>query len=87
MNPEVLRVGLYALGSLLVFVGGLDDALVAMSLPALGLLSASVAKVIAMAGAGLVGYARTARSLGDFKIADIADKVAAGLTPVKPETK
>lgn len=87
MNPEVLRIGLYALGSLLVFVGGMDDALVSMSLPPLGLISASVAKLIAMAGTGIIGYARTARKLGDFKLKDVSDQLRDTLVDGKPAVK
>jgi len=86
MNPEVLRTGLYALGSVLIFVGGFDDILKSAGLPVLGLLSPSIAKLMAVAGAAIVGYAKTAKRLGDFRLQDVSDALRDTLAPPKPAT-
>lgn len=84
MSSEALRAGLYALGSMLVFVGGLDDALVLAGIPALGLISAGIAKILLAAGTLAVGWAKTNRFLGDFKLADVSDALRDTVSPPKP---
>ena len=59
-----------AIGATLIGVAGFDDALVAAGLPALGILSAGVNKILFAVGTFAVGYAKTGRLFGDFSIKD-----------------
>lgn len=83
MNPEALRAALFAAGSTLIMVGGLDDALIAAGIPALGLLSATVSKLILALGTLMVGYGKTAKSLGDFRLSDVSDALRDTVAPAK----
>lgn len=87
MSSEALRAALYAIGATLVAVGGFDDALVAAGLPALGILSASVSKVVMALGTLAIGYAKTGRFLGDFSIKDVVGAQLKEAAAPKPEQK
>lgn len=83
MSPEALRAALFAAGSMLIAVGGFDDTLVAAGLPALGLISAGVAKILMAAGALMLGYAKRAKALGDFSLADVSEALRDTVAPAK----
>lgn len=70
-----LRNGLFALGGLLVFMGGLDGASAAAGLQPLGLIPANIAHLLGMVGAAMIGYAKTAYSLGDATSKDVVAQV------------
>jgi len=60
---------------MLVLVGGMDDALTAASIPALGLISAGVSKVLMALGTLMVGYAKRAKVFGDFSLKDVSESL------------
>lgn len=61
-----LRNVFFIVGGIFAFVGGLDAAMVAAGLPPLGFIPSNIAHMLAMAGAGLVGYAKTGGIFGDL---------------------
>lgn len=83
MSPEALRAALFAAGTMLIAVGGFDDTLVAAGLPALGLISAGVAKILMTVGALMLGYAKRAKALGDFSLKDLSSELQGVLAPAK----
>lgn len=87
MSSEALRAALYAIGATLVAVGGFDDALVAAGIPALGIISAGVAKVVMSVGTLAIGYAKTGRFLGDFSVKDAVGAQLKEATAAKTEVK
>jgi hypothetical protein len=84
MSGEALRAMFYAIGSTLILVGGLDDALVAAGIPALGFLSATMSKAIFGLGTLAVGYAKTGRIVGDFALKDVSQALRDTVAPAKP---
>lgn len=70
-----LRNGLFALGGILAFVGGMDAASVAAGLQPLGLIPANIAHLLGMVGAAMIGYAKTAYGLGDASAKDVVAQV------------
>jgi len=87
MSPEALRALFYAVGAMLVAVAGFDDGLVAMGLPALGLISAGVAKMLLAVGTLAIGYARTGKLFGDFSIKDVVGEQLKQAAESKPAAK
>lgn len=71
MSPEALRAAFYAIGATLVAVAEFDDVLVAASIPALGIISPAVSKVLLAIGTLAVGYAKTGQLFGDMSIRQV----------------
>lgn len=87
MSGEALRAAVYTIGSMLVLVGGMDDALVAAGIPALGLISAGVAKVVMALGTFAVGWARTGKTFGDFALKDVSEALRDTVAPANTTRK
>ena len=85
MSPEALRAACFTIGSMLVLVGGMDDALVAANIPALGLISAGVSKILMALGTLAIGYAKTGRLVGDFALKDVSQALRDTVAPAAPE--
>lgn len=71
MNPKLLRLGLFALGSMLAALGGADMAFEAVGGEAPHVLPQGLAAALGGLGTWLVGYATTAKKLGDVPVAQI----------------
>lgn len=72
---------------MLVLVGGMDDALVAAGIPALGIISAGIAKMLMAAGTLAIGYAKTGRLVGDFALKDVSEALRDTVAPAKPSAE
>lgn len=72
---------------MLVLVGGMDDALVAANVPALGLISAGVSKILLALGTLAIGYGKTGRLFGDFKLTDVSEALRDTVAPAKPSAE
>jgi hypothetical protein len=85
MSPEALRAAVLAIGAVLIGVAEFDDALVAAGIPALGILSAGVTKILFAVGTFAVGYAKSGRLFGDFSIKDVVGAQLKEAAAPKPE--
>lgn len=87
MSPEALRAAFYAIGATLIAVAEFDDGLVAAGIPALGLISPMVSKVLLAVGTLAIGYARTGKLFGDFSIKDVVGAQLKAAAEPKSEQK
>lgn len=87
MSPEALRALVLAVGATLIGVAEFDDMLVTAGIPALGILSAGVSKILFAVGTFAVGYAKTGKLFGDFSIKDAIGAQLKDASAPKPELK
>jgi hypothetical protein len=84
VTGEALRAAFFAIGSTLIAVAELDDGLVAAGIPALGLISPVVSKVLLGLGMLAMGYAKTGKIFGDVNLPALIGSQLAEKHTVKP---
>lgn len=84
MNPKILRLGLYMVGSMLLTLGAADSVIGEAGIDPPNAIPDSLAKLLMVAGSWIVGYAKTARKLGDLNVFELAPDVIESMRPTVP---